>query len=204
MEFADFFGEIWSMDINSPGTQMLAVSADHSVRVYEISKEQVLPDWEQERKLDKNIEEEFQKEIDAKNITVNAMNKEIDQLVPIKKSMDNIGFAEDLMDSLDVAEKFKNEVYQYEIGLEEYHKSLENIKNKNLKKVKVYNLEEPEVPTPSPFLLGKNIFDYILFKLKSIRNSELENTLNNVPYSYVQTLFFYLEYFIRNVNFLLI
>ena len=137
-------------------------------------------------------------------IPLRTYNKEIDQLVPIKKSMDNIGFAEDLMDSLDVAEKFKNEVYQYEIGLEEYHKSLENIKNKNLKMVKVYNLEEPEVPMPSPFLLGKNIFDYILFKLKSIRNSELENTLNNVPYSYVQTLFFYLEYFIRNVKFYLI
>lgn len=204
MEFADFFGEVWSLDINSVGTSMVAVSADHSVRVYEISKEQVLPDWEQERKLDKNIEEEFQKEIDSKTVSANAMNKDIDQLVPIKKSMDNISFAEDLMDSLDVAEKFKFEVYQYEIAVEEYNKSLENIKNKNLKKVKVYNLEEPEIPNPSPFLLGKNIFDFVLFKLKSIRNSELENTLNNMPYSYVQILFFYLEYYIRNVNYFIL
>lgn len=74
------------------------------------------------------------------------------------------------------------------------------LKSKNSKKVKVYNLEEPEVPTSSPFLLGKNIFEFILFKLKSIRSSELESTLNNLPYSYVQILMFYLEYYIRNVR----
>ena len=204
MEFSDFFGDIWSLDINSLGTSMIAVSADFSIRVYEITKEQVLPDWEQERKLDKTIEEEFQKELDQKNVSVNAINKEIDQIVPIKKSMDNISFAEDLMDALDVAEKFKNEVYQYEIAVEEFEKSQEMIKTNNVKKIRVYNLEEPEVPKASPFLLGKNIFDYVLFKLKTIRNSELENTLNNLPYSYVQTLMFYLEYYVRNVNYLLI
>lgn len=48
-------------------------------------------------------------------------------------------------------------------------------------------------------LLGKNIFKYILDKLMSIRYPELENTLNNLPYSYVQTLIFYLEHYIRNV-----
>jgi hypothetical protein len=78
------------------------------------------------------------------------------------------------------------------------------IRTKNSKKVKIYDLDEPEIPNPTPFFLGKNIFDFILFKLKSIRNSELESTLNNVPYSYVQILMFYLEYFIRNVKLSLI
>jgi len=199
MEFSDFFGDVWSLDVNSNATAMIAVSSDFSIRVYELTKEQILPDWEKEKKLDKTIEEDLQKDLDTNNVNVNAMNKDIDKLVPIKKSMDNIGFAEDLMDSLDVAEKFKNEVYQYEIALEEYNKSIQMLKTKD-KKLKVYNLEEPEIPTPSPFLLGKNIFDFILFKLKSIRNSEVENTLNNLPYSYVQTLMFYLEYYIRNVK----
>ena len=66
--------------------------------------------------------------------------------------------------------------------------------------MKLYNLEIPDVPVESPFLLGKDIFNFILEKMKKIRYSELENTLNNIPYSYVQILFFYLEYFIRNVN----
>jgi len=73
------------------------------------------------------------------------------------------------------------------------------IQSKNAKKIKAYNLENPEIPSPSPFLLGKNIFDFILHKLKLIRYSELESTLNNLPYPYVQILMFYLEYFIRNV-----
>jgi hypothetical protein len=68
------------------------------------------------------------------------------------------------------------------------------------KKIKFYNLQEPEIPSPSLYLLGKNIFDFILYKLKNIRHSELENTLNNIPYSYFQILLFYLEFYIRNVS----
>lgn len=78
------------------------------------------------------------------------------------------------------------------------------MKNKKANQVKMYNLQEPEVPATTPYLLGKNIFDYILEKLKSIRYSELENTLNNLPYSYVQILMFYLEYYIRNVDIFII
>jgi hypothetical protein len=38
----------------------------------------------------------------------------------LKKTLENLTFAEDLMESLDTAEKFKKDVYQYEISLEEY------------------------------------------------------------------------------------
>lgn len=120
MEFSDFFGNVWSLDVNKSGTAMISVAADYSIRIYELSKEQVIPDWEKEKKLDRIIEEEMQKELDINKGNMNPLNKEIDKIVPIKKSLDNIGFAEDLMDSLEVAEKFKNEVYQYEIGLDEY------------------------------------------------------------------------------------
>ena len=74
------------------------------------------------------------------------------------------------------------------------------VKTKNFEKIKAYNLEEPEVPKASPMLLGKNIFDYVLHKLQGIRHSDIEGALNNLPYSYVQILIFYLEYFIRNVR----
>ena len=74
------------------------------------------------------------------------------------------------------------------------------VKSKNFEKIKAYNLEEPEIPQASPMLLGKNIFDFVLHKLQAIRHSDLEGALNNLPYSYVQILIFYLEYFIRNVR----
>jgi hypothetical protein len=120
MEFSDFFGDVWSFDINSQGTSVVAVSADQSIRVYELTSEQTFPDMEKEKMLDKNIEDELEKEFNNNQASSNVLNKDIDKLVPIKKTLDNISFAEDLMDSLDIAEKFKNDVYQYEIGLEEY------------------------------------------------------------------------------------
>jgi WD40 repeat protein len=199
MEFSDYFAEIWSLDVNSYGTSVISVSADHAIKIYELTQEQIIPDFEKERKIDRNIEEELQKDMDNQD-NINPINKDIDKLVPIRKGLDNITFAENLIEGIDHAEKFKEEVYNYEISLEEYNKSIENYTNKNTKNLKVYNLEEPEKPNPSQFLLGKNIFDYILDILKSIRFSELENTLNNIPYSYVQKLFFYLEYYVRNVN----
>jgi hypothetical protein len=119
MEFIDSFGDIWSLDINSEGTAVISVSADQSVRIYELTSEQTFPDMEKEKQLDKNIEEELEKDFN-KDSSVNVMNKDIDKLVPIKKSLDNIGFAEDLMDALDVSEKFKRDVYDYEITMEEY------------------------------------------------------------------------------------
>jgi hypothetical protein len=119
MEFTDFFGDIWSFDINYEGTELTAVSSDLSIRVYQLSDEQTYPELEKEKTLDKNIEEELEK--DLNNTNINILNKDIDLLVPIRKSLDNIGYAEDLVDGLDVAEKYKSEVYQYEIALEEYN-----------------------------------------------------------------------------------
>lgn len=199
MEFSNYFGEIWSLDVNSYGTSIISVSADQSIKVYELTKEQIIPDFEQEKKIDKTIEDELQKDMDNQE-NINAMNKDIDKLVPIRKGLENISFAEKIIEGIVQAEKFKDEVYNYEISLEEFNKNMQNYKMKKTEKLKVYNLEEPEKPTPNQFLLGKNIFDYILDILKSIRFSELENTLNNIPYSYVQKLLFYLEYYIRNVR----
>jgi hypothetical protein len=117
MEFSDFFGDIWCFDINSEGTELTAVSSDMSIRVYQLSDEQTYPELEKEKVLDKNIEDELEKDL---NNNVNILNKDIDLLVPIRKSMDNIGYAEDLLDGLDIAEKYKADVYQYEIALDEY------------------------------------------------------------------------------------
>jgi WD40 repeat protein len=119
MEFTDFFGDVWSFDINSEGTGIISASADQSIRIYELSSEQTFPEIEKEKIMDKNIEEELEKDVNM-NSTANVLNKDIDKLVPIKKSLDNIGYAEDLMDSLDITEKFKRDVYDYEISLDEY------------------------------------------------------------------------------------
>ena len=105
------------------------------------------------------------------------------------------------MDALNLCDQYKNDVYQYEIALEEYYKTLEiiNSKDKNkIESVKIYNLEIPEKPKKSLLFLGMNIFEFMLYTIKKIRMSELESSLNNIPYTYFQRLLYYFEYYIRN------
>jgi U3 small nucleolar RNA-associated protein 12 len=203
MEFTDnaFYDSIWWLDINKEGSMLIAVSADYSIKVYEITEEQIIPEFAYEEKLDKLITDEAEKDLDKKDAIINPLNKDIDQLIPLKKRMDNIGYAEDLMDTIILCDKYKEEVYQYEIALDEFEKSkqvLSTGKKKDIEKLKVYNLEIPDKPVAPPLMLGMGLFEYMLYKIKSIRSSELESTLNNLPYVYFQSLMFYFEYYIRN------
>ena len=200
IEYNDFHGEIWSLDVNLLGTTLVSCSADRSIKVYELTKEQIIPDMEKEKTFDKQIEDEFQKDIDMQTST-NMLNKNINDLISVKKTLENITFCEELVEAIDLCEKFKEEVYQYEIGLLEYNQSIEKMKNKQESTVKMYNLELPEKPVIPFEFMGKNIFEYMIFVLKKITPlSELENTLNNLPYAYVQQLLFYLEFYVRNRN----
>lgn len=61
MEFSDYFGDIWSLDINSFGTSFISVCADYSIKVFELTQEQIIPDFEQERKVDKTIKKNYKK-----------------------------------------------------------------------------------------------------------------------------------------------
>lgn len=80
MEFNDFFGEIWSMDINSHGTNFIAVSSDLSIRLYQITQEQVIVDMEKERRVDKVLEEELQKDIEANSTNIIVFKKMFNSL----------------------------------------------------------------------------------------------------------------------------
>ena len=197
----DFFGSVWWLDVNNEGAMFIAVSADFSIKAYEITEEQIVPKFAYDAKVDSVTMKEAEKEMDKKDAIANVMNKDIETLVPIKKRMDNIGYAEDIMEGLLMCDKYKQEVYNYEMDLEDYKKSLSMLKSKNkdeMEKVKAYNLQVPEPPVPSPKMLNMNIFDYILWRIKLIRSTELESTMNNIPYSYFQSFLFYLEYYIRN------
>jgi len=58
-------------------------------------------------------------------------------------------------------------------------------------------LPEPEKPRPSIHFLGRTIYDHVMLKLKSIRNSDLESTLRFLNYKQCLSLLFYLEHYIR-------
>lgn len=71
LEFSDSFGDLWSLDINTHGTVIITVSADQSIKIYELTKESVLVDDEKEKKIDDNIESDLVKEIEANSANVN-------------------------------------------------------------------------------------------------------------------------------------
>lgn len=199
-EYKDFYGEIWSIDINLQGTTVLISSSDKSIKLFELTKEQVVIETENEKRIEEQMEDDLMKELNMPNTVTNPLNKDISGVVPIKKNLENLTISEELIESIDVCENYKEEIYQYELALEDFEESKRTLDNKNKDiNVKFMNIEEPEKPVAPMILLGKNIFDYILYKVKRITPlSELENTLNNLPYSYVQKLLFYIEYFIRN------
>ena len=191
---------LW-IDINSEGTQILASSNDGSIKVFQISDEQALPKITQQELLEQNMIKEQEKEFNNINNNLNNKN-EIDDNVThqLTKKMDHLTYAENLIEKLNLCEKFKDSVIQYHMEIEEFIKNTKIVsddKNK-LKDVKIYNLNiSMEKPKPSLFFFGKNIFEVILQEIKNIPYFDLENVLNNISYVYFQKLVYYFEHYIR-------
>ena len=59
-------------------------------------------------------------------------------------------------------------------------------------------MEKPTKPKPDYVFEGRNIFDHVLHHLKTIRRSELENSLKFINFTTIKKMMFYIEYFIRN------
>ena len=168
-EYKDFFGEIWSLDVNLQGTTLLVGSSDKSIKVYELTKEQIVLETENEKKLDEQIEDELTKDLLGNNTIMNPLNKEVGNVVIIKKNLENLTLSEDLQEAINLCDGFKEEALQFQIAIEEYNTNVSLLKSKNKDaNIKYYNLEKPEAPIPPILLLGKNIFEYIQNKLKSI------------------------------------
>lgn len=73
------------------------------------------------------------------------------------------------MEAIELAEGFRSEIDQYEIQLEDYQN--------RMKHNSTVRLEKPAKPKPNVMFNNKTIFDHVLLHLKSIKISEIENTL---------------------------
>ena len=114
--------------------------------------------------------------------------------------MDHLTYAENLIEKINLCEKFKEDVIQYQMEIDEYIKNSKLVSDDEtkLKDVKIYNLNiSMEKPKPNIFFFGKNIFQIILEEIKKIPYFDLENVLNNISYSYFQRLVYYFEHYIR-------
>jgi U3 small nucleolar RNA-associated protein 12 len=193
---------LW-LDINSEGTQIISSCNDNSIKIFNISQEQVVPKLTQQELLEKNIIKEEEKEFNNKN-NINNINKlgENDENVTgqMIKKMDHLTYAENLIEKINLCEKFKEDVIQYQMEIDEFIKNtkLVNDDQNKIKDVKIYNLNiSMEKPRPNILLFGKNIFQVILEEIKKIPYFDLENVLNNISYAYFQKLVYYFEHYIR-------
>ena len=194
-----FCNQFLDLDINSEGTQILASCNDNSIKVFNLSQEQVVPKLTQQDLLEKNMIKEQEKEFNNMNNNINKANEENVSNQMIKK-MDHLTYAENLIEKINLCEKFKEDVIQYHMEVDEFIKNSKLVSDDQtkIKDVKIYNLNiSMEKPKPNIFFFGKNIFQVILEEIKKIPYFDLENVLNNISYSYFQKLVYYFEHYIR-------
>lgn len=110
----------------------------------------------------------------------------IETVAASKKSAENLKYGDDLIEAIELADQFKEEIEQYEMEIEDALKS----KGK----------PRPQKPVPSPLFNKKTIFEHVQLHLKAIRTSEIENTLRFLNFKQSTKLLYYLEHFIRNVS----
>ena len=185
------------LDINSEGTQIISSCNDNSIKIFNISQEQVVPKLTQQELLEKNMIKEQEKEFNNNNKNINNEENVTGQII---KKMDHLTYAENLIEKLNLCEKFKENVIQYQMEIDEYIKNTKLISDdqNKMKDIKIYNLNiSMEKPRPNILFFGKNIFQVILEEIKKIPYFDLENVLNNISYAYFQKLVYYFEHYIR-------
>ena len=111
----------------------------------------------------------------------------IETQVAHKRTTESLRYGEDLMDALELSDKFKEEIEQYSIELEIYQKRIASGKKASA----------PGKPQASIKFLGRNIFEHIALHMKRIRSSELENTLQFLNQKQCFSFLFYLEHYLR-------
>ena len=55
----DFFGSVWWLDVNNEGAMFIAVSADFSIKAYEITEEQIVPKFAYDAKEKRSSESDY-------------------------------------------------------------------------------------------------------------------------------------------------
>ena len=194
-----FCNQFLYLDINSEGTQIISSCNDNSIKIFNLSQEQVVPKLTQQDLLEKNMIKEQEKEFNNMNNNTNNVNENNMSNQMIKK-MDHLTYAENLIEKINMCEKFKENVLQYHMEIDEFIKNnkLVSEDKDKIKDVKIYNLNiSMEKPRPNILFFGKNIFQVILEEIKKIPYFDLESVLNNISYSYFQKLVYYFEHYIR-------
>ena len=195
--FEQSFGHVWALTVSHIGDYVFAVGADQAIRIFRQTKEQLFLVEEREKRLEKMMMEDGDLEMHMmKPPALDQFSKDkvmqIESETALKGSLESVKYGEALMEAINISDEFRKECENYQIELENYEKTIAGSKKL------AETIQKPAMPKPDWAFENRNIFEHVMHNLKTIRRSELENTLKFLNFTVVKKLLYYLEYYIRN------
>mmetsp|Transcript_11147 Transcript_11147/g.18704 ORF Transcript_11147/g.18704 Transcript_11147/m.18704 type:complete len:445 (-) Transcript_11147:326-1660(-) len=183
--FDNFFAEVWQVAVSSIGDYFVAVGADKCIRIWRQTAEQTFmveqQDEREDKKLLADIRQEYTQIDVARQSQLDPFAKDkvmkIESKQAVERTAESIKYGEILMDALELADKFREELDQYGIELSISEAKKRRAQKQGEKALKRAMAETVEKPQASIKFLGRNVFEHVLFHLKNVRSAELENTL---------------------------
>eukprot|EP01091_Cochliopodium_minus_P000911 TRINITY_DN1080_c0_g4_i1.p1 TRINITY_DN1080_c0_g4~~TRINITY_DN1080_c0_g4_i1.p1 ORF type:complete len:1003 (-),score=321.23 TRINITY_DN1080_c0_g4_i1:121-3129(-) len=187
------YSEVRSIDISKNGNFLVSGSHDRSIRIWERGGEQIFINEEREREMEKEYDSELRDD-NKLVIDPNEKNK-IESGRSQKNNSKTLKAVDRVIEALEICQEELKNQKEYELALENYKKM--GPKDEIQQKIKN---GEPllEPPTPSPLLLRMTPSQYLLSLFMRLPNSDREDLMYMLPYSYVVILFDYFSKWISD------
>lgn len=174
--------EVWCIDINSSGQLLVSSGGDRSFRMYLESNEPLFPLQEEQKELenlfDKDLEKDnINKQTAPTPITGSGLIKDgiIESHKATKKTMSAIEIGESLIEAIQISD---NDIEKRKFCLQNEQKYIMNAR------LRIGGMQSVE--------------QYMFHRLEAIPSCDLEEVLMILPFEYLQSIFYYLEYCIKN------
>ena len=172
--------EAWALAVSSDGDFVVTGSHDRSLRIWERTEDQVVVTDERETEMEQGWEATMEAEDKY------ATEEKAESAKATKQTMDTIRSGEKLIDALElvITEETNWAIYEEDI-----------------KKAKQMGQKNPEAsitkPPSNELMLGKNPSDFLLHTLRSVRSSDLDESLLLLPLALVLKLLTFLDTWIK-------
>ena len=207
-------GDVWGLAISHIGDYLVSVSGDRSLRVWQRTSEQVFLEEEKDRELNRKIEEDLNRastgthgigaltdEESAKKANAGLGIVTLDSAAAGQRTVGTVKAGERLLDALEIIVQEENIYKKYLRLLVEAESKLSDDELKKRKDLQKKGEKLPllvEQPKANILLLGRTTLQHLLYTLRSIRPSELEEALLVLPFDAVKHLIGFLSEMIQN------
>ncbi|KAI2806256.1 Dip2/Utp12 protein [Blomia tropicalis] len=173
-------GEIWSMAVAPNGKYLVSASHDKTIRTFNKTNEPLILEEEKEMENERLFEKEFE---ETSKTLVPGESGDAETDLPQKKTVKTVRSVERLIEAIDIfiEENEKMKLYQRECAAFESKRLNEELSEN----------EKPIREPVNPHLLVYRTecpYRYMLEVLIRIKSNEIEETLLELPFNYIQRL----------------